>query len=96
MGVRLDHFGPGICVLGVFPGLATWTTIPQHTIMEDAPFIFVSHSSLDDQLTHDVCDALTSAASQDACRVLVDWEDLKGGMNWPLYLISGWCGAMRR
>ncbi len=77
-----------IRVPGVFPGRATWIKMPRPTIMPDAPFIFVSHSSLDDKLTHDVCDALTSGGSPDGYRVLVDWEGLKGGMNWPLYLIE--------
>jgi hypothetical protein len=49
--------------------------------MGDLPRLFVSHSSLDADLTRQVCHRL--AASYD---VLVDYSELKPGVDWPRHL----------
>jgi hypothetical protein len=55
--------------------------------MAESPLIFVSHSSLDQDLTREVCAQLDAAAGT-PYRSLVDYDALEGGQDWPLYLIE--------
>jgi hypothetical protein len=51
--------------------------------------IFVSHSSLDTQLTRDVCDRLGVGSTSDSgYRVLADVDNLEADNDWPRYLLE--------
>jgi hypothetical protein len=51
--------------------------------MGDLPRLFVSHSSLDADLTRQVCDRLRPASGKLGYDVRVDYEELKPGVDWP-------------
>jgi hypothetical protein len=54
--------------------------------MSDRPRLFVSHSSLDANLTRQVCDRLGPAPGNLGYDVLVDYSELKPGVDWPRHL----------
>lgn len=54
--------------------------------MSDLPRIFVSHSSLDSDLTRQVCDHLALAPGKPGYDVLVDYTELRPGVDWPRHL----------
>jgi TIR domain len=54
--------------------------------MSDLPRLFVSHSSLDTDLTRQVCDRLAPAPGKPGYDILVDYVELKPGVDWPRHL----------
>jgi hypothetical protein len=54
--------------------------------MSDLPRLFVSHSSLDTDLTRQVCDRLAPAPGKPGYDILVDYIELKPGVDWPRHL----------
>ena len=50
--------------------------------------IFVSHSSIDTDLTQHVCERLAGAAPGSGYRVLVDVDNLEADNDWPRYLLE--------
>ena len=54
--------------------------------MADLPQLFVSHSSLDVDLTRQVCALLKAEHGRPGYDVLVDYTELKPGVDWPHHL----------
>jgi len=54
--------------------------------MGDLPRLFVSHSSLDAELTRQIVDRLVAVPGQAGYDVLVDYTELKPGVDWPRHL----------
>jgi hypothetical protein len=54
--------------------------------MSDLPRLFVSHSSLDTDLTRQVCNRLAPASTKPGYDILVDYTELKPGVDWPRHL----------
>jgi len=54
--------------------------------MSDPPRLFVSHSSLDTDLTQQVCHRLAAAPGKPGYDILVDYTELKPGVDWPRHL----------
>ncbi|MGH7507787.1 MAG: toll/interleukin-1 receptor domain-containing protein, partial [Longimicrobiales bacterium] len=54
--------------------------------MSHLPRLFVSHSSLDAELTRELCAQLEDTPAQPGYDVLVDYTELKPGVDWPRHL----------